>query len=33
VETEQGPWHKEVFSLSREGIKRICSFSGKGHGQ
>jgi hypothetical protein len=33
VETEQGPWHKEVFSLGREGITKICSFSGKGQGQ
>ena len=32
VESGQGPWHKEVFSLTGKGITRICTFSGKGLG-
>jgi hypothetical protein len=33
VESEQGPWHKEVSSLGSQGITKICSFSGKGLAQ
>jgi hypothetical protein len=33
VESEQGPWHKEVFALGRKGISKICAFSGKGLAQ
>lgn len=27
-----GPWYRDVFSVTREGIIRICSFDGKGQG-
>lgn len=30
LETGLGPWYREVFTLTREGIQRICSFEGKG---
>jgi hypothetical protein len=33
VESEQGPWHQEVFSFGRKGITKICAFSGQGLAQ
>ena len=33
VESEKGPWHKEVSSLGPKGITRICAFSGQGLAQ
>ena len=33
VESEQGPWHKEVFSFGRDGITKVCAFSGQGLAQ
>jgi len=30
VESELGPWYREVFYLTRTGFVRICSFDGKG---
>ena len=33
VESERGPWHRDVYAVTRTGITKICSFSGKGLGQ
>ena len=33
VESERGPWHSDVYAVTRTGITKICSFSGKGLGQ
>jgi len=33
VESAKGPRHKEVFSLGRKGITKICAFSGQGLAQ
>jgi len=33
VESEQGPWHKEVFAFGPKGITKICAFSGQGLAQ
>jgi hypothetical protein len=33
VESEQGPWHKDVFAITRKGFIKVCAFSGKGQGQ
>jgi hypothetical protein len=30
AESELGPWFREVFAVTRKGITKICSFSGKG---
>ena len=30
VDSELGPWYRDVFAVTEEGITRICSFSGKG---
>lgn len=32
LETEQGPWHRDVFTVTRTGFDKICSFSGPGLG-
>ncbi len=29
-ESGLGPWYRDVFAITREGITKICSFSGKG---
>ena len=33
VESERGPWHREIYAVGRAGIKKLCSFTGKGLGQ
>ena len=33
LESERGPWHSDVYAVTRTGITKICSFSGKGLGQ
>jgi hypothetical protein len=30
AQSELGPWEREVFALTREGIARVCTFEGKG---
>lgn len=30
AETQLGPWYREVFGLTRDGITNVCSFEGKG---
>jgi hypothetical protein len=30
VESELGPWYRDVFAVNKSGITKICSFSGKG---
>lgn len=30
IETVLGPWYREVYTVTREGFTRICSYSGKG---
>ena len=32
IDSELGPWYREVFSLNQKGITKICSFDGKGQG-
>jgi hypothetical protein len=32
VETGLGPWYRDVFAVTQEGINKICSFEGKGQG-
>jgi len=32
IDSELGPWYREVFAITRDGITRICSFDGKGQG-
>ena len=31
-ESELGPWYRDVFAVSQTGLKKICSFEGKGQG-
>ena len=31
-ETQLGPWYREVFAVTQDGITKICSFEGKGQG-
>lgn len=33
VESEQGPWHKNVFAVTAKGFRKVCAFSGKGRTQ
>jgi hypothetical protein len=33
LETEKGPWHKEIFAVTSKGFNKLCSFTGQGHGQ
>jgi hypothetical protein len=33
VESERGPWHSDVYAITRTGVTKMCSFSGKGLGQ
>jgi hypothetical protein len=33
VESERGPWHREIYAVGRAGITKLCSFTGKGLGQ
>jgi len=30
LESELGPWYRDVFALTQKGINEICSFEGKG---
>ena len=30
VESELGPWYRDVFALTEKGITEVCSFEGKG---
>ena len=30
VESELGPWYRDVFALTEKGITQVCSFEGKG---
>jgi len=32
VDSELGPWYRDVFAVTQQGITKICSFSGKGQG-
>ncbi len=32
VDSEQGPWHREVFAVTSKGFSKVCSFSGQGLG-
>jgi hypothetical protein len=32
VESELGPWYRDVFAVTQKGITKICSFEGKGQG-
>ncbi len=32
LESELGPWYRDVFAVTHEGITKICSFEGKGQG-
>jgi hypothetical protein len=31
-ESDLGPWYRDVFAVTRDGITKICSFEGKGQG-
>jgi hypothetical protein len=31
-ESELGPWYRDVFAVTQDGITEICSFEGKGQG-
>jgi len=31
-ETQLGPWYRDVFAVTQDGITKICSFEGKGQG-
>jgi hypothetical protein len=33
LETEQGPWHKDIFAVTAKGFSQICSFTGSGQRQ
>jgi hypothetical protein len=32
IDSGLGPWYREVFAITQDGITRICSFDGKGQG-
>ena len=32
MESELGPWYRDVFTVTQNGINKICSFEGKGQG-
>ena len=33
VESELGPWHSDVYAITGRGMRKLCSFGGKGLGQ
>ena len=32
VDSELGPWYREVFAITQDGFTKICAFDGKGQG-
>ena len=32
VDSELGPWYRDVFAVTQTGITKVCSYSGKGQG-
>ena len=33
VESEHGPWHSYVYAITGKGMRKLCSFGGKGLGR
>ena len=33
VKPERGPWHSDVYAITGSGMRKLCSFGGKGLGQ
>ena len=33
VESERGPWHRDIYAVTRAGITKLCSSKGRGLGQ
>ena len=32
VESDRGPWHSDVYEITGRGMRKLCSFGGKGLG-